>query len=190
MTEEAKRDRSVSTAWANVVGIGLFVPVVGFPALLWNLIWDSSLLIAVYDLLVNYPLYVFAGFPVLIVIHEMLHGLTWRWLSKVKRSDIRYGFQWKTLTPYVHLKVPIRINPYRWGTAMPGLVLGVLPSIVGLMFQLDAMFLVGLFMTAAAGGDMLILFLLRKEKATVLIEDHPSRAGCYVLDNPDTRAIL
>jgi len=38
-----------------------------------------------------------------------------------------------------------------------------------------------MMMTAAAGGDMMILWLLRKDKSPVLVEDHPSEAGCYVL---------
>jgi hypothetical protein len=39
----------------------------------------------------------------------------------------------------------------------------------------------GLFVLAA-GGDLLILLLVRNVGATCLVEDHPIRAGCYVLE--------
>jgi hypothetical protein len=44
------------------------------------------------------------------------------------------------------------------------------------------LFWFGLVHTAAAGGDWLILWLIRKLKAGRLVEDHPTNAGCYVLE--------
>lgn len=35
---------------------------------------------------------------------------------------------------------------------------------------------------SSAGGDWLILWLIRNVKAGSLVEDHPSKAGCYVLE--------
>jgi hypothetical protein len=43
------------------------------------------------------------------------------------------------------------------------------------------LFWFSLIHTAAAGGDWLILWLIRGVKAGSLVEDHPSNAGCYVL---------
>jgi len=36
--------------------------------------------------------------------------------------------------------------------------------------------------TAGAGGDFLILWLTRHVKAGMQVEDHPTNAGCYVLE--------
>jgi catechol 2,3-dioxygenase-like lactoylglutathione lyase family enzyme len=34
--------------------------------------------------------------------------------------------------------------------------------------------------TMAAGGDFLIINLIRKEKSSALVQDHPTEAGCYI----------
>lgn len=37
--------------------------------------------------------------------------------------------------------------------------------------------------TAAAGGDWLILWRKRNVKANSKVEDHPTNAGCYVIES-------
>lgn len=182
-TNYQRIDRSISMLWANIISIALFFPIFLIPTILFVWIWDVNAITTAFDKFIEQPLVLLLGFLVLIILHELLHGLTWQWLGGVSRGKIEYGFKWKTLTPYAHLKVPIRINPYRWGAAMPGLIFGVLPVIVGLALGNGLIFISGLFMTAVAGGDMVILYLLRKDKNTVLVEDHPNNAGCYVLVN-------
>jgi len=61
-----------------------------------------------------------------IVVHEAIHGLTWQAAAE-GGSTVEYGIKWKTRTPYAHLKRPVTARAYRWGTAMPGLVLGAVP---------------------------------------------------------------
>lgn len=39
----------------------------------------------------------------------------------------------------------------------------------------------GLFFILAAGGDILILWLLRNVKSSSFVQDHPTRVGCYIL---------
>ena len=65
---------------------------------------------------------------------------------------------------------------------MPGLVVGLLPSLVGIATGNGWIMLFGLFFTFAAGGDLLVLWLIRKVDAKVLVEDHPTNAGCYVYE--------
>ena len=42
------------------------------------------------------------------------------------------------------------------------------------------LFVFGFFFTFAAGGDFLILWLLRKEKDTYMVQDHPKKIGCII----------
>jgi hypothetical protein len=69
---------------------------------------------------------------------------------------------------------------------MPGLLLGIAPSIAGVISGSAVLAAFGLLFTIAAGGDFLILWLLRGVHAGALVEDHPERAGCYVLSSYDT----
>jgi hypothetical protein len=88
----------------------------------------------------------------------------------------------QSLTPYAHLKEPIEVNAYRWGAFMPGLVLGLLPALVGILTGNGFLIAFGLLFVSAAGGDLLILWLIRKVPAGRMVEDHPTNAGCYVLE--------
>ena len=97
-------------------------------------------------------------------------------------SSIKFGFQWKTLTPYAHIKEPVEVNVYRIGAFMPGFILGILIYFISLIFGDGNLFWFSVIHTTAAGGDWLILWLIRNVKACALVEDHPTNAGCYVLE--------
>lgn len=115
-----------------------------------------------------------------VIAHELLHGLTWGYFGRKSLTALKFGVHWKTLTPYAHCTEPLTIEAYRAGTLAPGLALGVLPAMVGL-FQGDAaLFTYGVLFTLAAGGDLLVLWLLRSAPGGSLVEDHPHRVGCYV----------
>ena len=115
-----------------------------------------------------------------VVGHELLHVWAWRLAGRVPKDTVRLGFQWKTITPYAHCTVPMAARAYRIGAMTPGIVLGVLPALIGLALGGGVVFLFGLLFTLAAGGDALILWLLRDVPPEWLVEDHPTRAGCLV----------
>ena len=178
--EYTKIDKSISMLKANIISI-VVLPVFSIPLLLFAWIWDLDRLFTGFSAILGRPFFLFLGFILLIVGHELLHGLTYQILASENRGNIEYGFQWKTLTPYAHIKEPIGIRIYRWGTAMPGLVLGILPMLAGLVLGSGVSLVIGVFMTYAASGDMMVLYLLRDIKSPAVVEDHPTRAGCYVL---------
>jgi hypothetical protein len=74
------------------------------------------------------------------------------------------------------------IFPYRIGAAAPGFLLGIIPWLISLFNGSLLLFFFGLAYTSAAGGDFLVLWLLRPVKPNTLVEDHPSNAGCYVYE--------
>jgi hypothetical protein len=117
-----------------------------------------------------------------IVIHELIHGISWMLFGHKHLSEIKFGFQWKTFTPYAHLKEPVEVNAYRLGAFLPGFILGILTYILSLILGDGNLFWFSLFHTSAAGGDWLILWLIRNVKAGMQVEDHPTNAGCYVLE--------
>jgi hypothetical protein len=120
--------------------------------------------------------------------HELLHGLAWKWATGKPWSTIRFGFQWKTVTPFAHCTEPMNVRSYRIGAATPGLLIGVLPVLAGLIGGNGSLFIYGLVFTAAAGGDAIILLTLRGEAGHRLVVDHPSRAGCLVVPEEDEGA--
>jgi hypothetical protein len=175
---ENKRDLSISMAQADLVVLFISIPLVvlqfagflllhGMQALRPS--WSTALLIIA----------VLFG----VVLHELIHGLSWAIFAKKPFSAVSFGIQWQTLTPYAHLKEPVEVNAYRLGALMPGFILGIMTYISSLIWGNGDLFWFSLIHTCASGGDWLILWLLRHVKSAAQVEDHPTNAGCYVLES-------
>jgi len=67
-----------------------------------------------------------------IVAHELLHALTWALASALRHDHLRFGVNWRYLMPFAHPTAPLTARAYALGSAAPGLVLGVVPGVVGL----------------------------------------------------------
>jgi hypothetical protein len=173
-------DRSISMVAANGYALALTAPVLlalgGAFVLAWGgeALWGGVL--AFFAPAVFFPALVLG-----ILAHEGLHGLAWRRAARLPPGSVMYGFQWKTITPYAHAKVPMAARAYRIGAAVPGIALGIFPTLLGIATGHGALAVFGLFFTLAAGGDAAILWLLRGVPAATPVMDHPSRAGCYVV---------
>jgi len=177
MNELQKRDVSISMAKATLFGTLIAIPV------------------AVAQFSVFYAIHGAAGFepkwniPSLLVLilagillHEVIHGVSWAMFGKKPLSAIKFGFMWKTLTPYAHIRESLEVNAYRLSAFMPGLVLGIIPYLLALFTGSGDLFWFSLLHTTAASGDWLILWIIHTIKPGSLVEDHPTNAGCYVLE--------
>jgi hypothetical protein len=173
-------DLTISLARANtLVGI-MTLPLVGLLLVLYRLLSlavagraDSPSLGAVVALLVA----VLPG----IFVHEAIHGAAWRAFGRLGRGRVEFGFQRRTLTPYAHALDPMPAAAYRLGAVLPALLLGVAPYAAGIVLGNLPLALFGILFIAAAGGDFLVLWLLRNVSGRAMVQDHPSRAGCIVL---------
>lgn len=183
-TTAGKEDLSVSMARANVVGPLLVLPPVLALYLAYGALWGFGFRLKIGGLGDLVALYAVGALAFVsgVVAHELLHGLSFVLIGGQPLGDVKLiGFQRETLTPYSHCKVPVGARVYRWAVAMPGLVLGVAPSLLGIATGDGRVMLFGLFFLFAAAGDALILWLIRAVGSDKLVEDHPERAGCYVI---------
>ena len=145
-----------------VVPLVPFVFLYGMPAL-----WGN---INVFGLIL--------GFIVLIVGHELVHAIGWKFTSGLPWRRFSFGVLWRVLAPYCHAKDPMALTPYRIGAVLPLFVTGILPWLVGLI-QADAtLTIVGALLISGAIGDIYVLWVLRDLSTRALVQDHPSRAGC------------
>jgi hypothetical protein len=117
-----------------------------------------------------------------VAIHEGLHIVGFRWIAKVPFSQLKVGFKWEYLTPYAHCKVPVPARAYRWAVMLPGIILGVLPALIGLSTGTGILTLAGTFLFAAAGGDIAVLWAIRDVQYDAMVLDHPERVGCLILE--------
>ena len=174
-----KHPLTLSLLTANLLSLLMILPV-AFLAWPYIELWSWERLAASWGSLNLGKLA--AVFIIGVIAHELLHGLGWMIFGKIPVTMINYGFHLKTLTPYAHCTKPLPVRAYRWGVIMPGLVLGIVPCIIGIVSGNASIMLFGQFFTLAAGGDVLILWLLRHIKPGQMVEDHPSAVGCYVID--------
>lgn len=123
---------------------------------------------------------ILAGFVALILAHEGVHALAWKYASGLPWSAFTFGILWKTLTPYCHAKQPMSIRAYRIGAAAPGIVTGVLPYAVALFLGSPALLIVSALLISGAAGDVYILWLLRDVPDEARVKDHDTNAGAWV----------
>ena len=117
-----------------------------------------------------------------IVLHELMHGITWAFYAPSGWKSISFGFLWKMLTPYCHCDEPMHISGYMMGAMMPCVVLGIIPSIVAMFIGNLPLLAWGVFFISAAAGDIWMTWLLTKENPKSMVLDHPSEAGFYIID--------
>jgi hypothetical protein len=158
----------------NLIALLMIIPITAMIFLPYVLIWDYETFKTSKEIFDDYFLYVLIGG---IIIHELLHGLPWGYFASNGLKSIKFGVKWKFLTPYCHCKEPLKVKHYKIGGAMPLIVMGIIPSITGIITGHGGILSFGIFFTWAAGGDIIALFMLRKLDGNVYISDHPEKMG-------------
>lgn len=115
-----------------------------------------------------------------IVLHELIHGITWALFLKDGFKSIKFGIIREYLTPYCHSKGPMKIKHYLLGAIMPAIVLGIVPAVLGVILGNLWLTIFGVVFTTAAIGDFMVINFLKNENMNHYAQDHPSEAGCYV----------
>lgn len=176
-------ERVIDFDKAQVGAILYFVPFAILLGVPYVLLWTNQLSKPYLKPLLRNPenwLYAVLAFFIGIVIHELLHGLSWSLFAKRGLRSMKFGIFWKQLMPYCHCKEPLKVKQYIFGTLMPGIILGIIPSVVAIIIGNLALLLFGLFFTYAASGDFMIVNLLLKEPMDELVGDHATKIGCMI----------
>ena len=120
----------------------------------------------------------------LIIMHELIHGLTWSFFTKNRFRSISFGVIWKSLNPYCTCNEPLSKSHYIAGLLMPWLLLGIIPCIIAVFIHSRFLMYIGVIMTLSAGGDLLILqmILSHKTNGSALYLDHPTDIGLVCLE--------
>lgn len=178
--ESTKTDVSISGWAANIIAL-IFMPVIGLLVLIpYWLIWGEIPVLNQINSL-GQGVVVLVSIVVSVVIHEGLHGLGFVQFGKLPWSAVEFGFHWKAFAPYAHCESEMTARAYRGSVFLPGLILGILPSLAGLIIGNGWVVAYGVLMLMAAGGDFIILWVIRAVPATAIVVDHPSRPGCSIL---------
>jgi hypothetical protein len=172
-------DLSVGMLAANLLTVVAAGPPAVLLGMAFALRWGAGPLVAgIYGLLTPLGLLLLLGG---IVAHELIHAVAWATAARRPLSAIEIGVRWRSLAPYAHPRAPVTARAYRIGAVMPMLALGLAPALVAIGNGMPRLMAWGMFFVFTAGGDLLVLWLIRRVPAGRLIEDHTDRVGCRVL---------
>ena len=178
-----KTDLTIGIVRANLVVLLIAIPVVALGVLLF--MWKNSTAAHLPD--PQRAILLLVLIVVLIVVHELIHGITWSMFTERHFKDIEFGFMKEYFTPYCTCLVPLSKKHYILGALMPGILLGVVPTALGILLGSPLLFWTGIVMLLSAGGDIMIVMKLlafkkQNESTEVLIYDHPTQAGSVIFE--------
>lgn len=177
MIEDNNRiEYTMGVGKANIIAFFMIFPILLIFFLPYYFIWEIDSLEIGIKLLMKYGLLiVLSG----IVVHEFLHGITWSFFATKGFKSIKFGVNWKWLTPYCHCKEGLKVKHYMLGGIMPLLVMGIIPAIIALFIGNGSLLVFGIFFIWAAGGDIISFFMLIRLDQDAIVFDHPDKLGFY-----------
>ena len=174
-----RRNLTINMGFANVFSVVLLIPLFVISYGLYYLVH--------HDLgfsKVNLIVFV-VSFIVLIVVHELIHGICWSIFTPNHFKDVRFGLMKPSMTPYCTCLVPLKKSHYIFGSVMPLILLGIVPIIIAIVADNPTLLFIGVLMSASAAGDILIIWNLARYKSSaneVGYMDHPTEAGNVVFE--------
>ena len=171
---------TLSIEKASMRALLLIIPILLVYALPFYLVWGKNVLVA---LRFRSILFLFLFIVIGIVTHELLHGVVWAIFSKRGFRSIHFGIKWEYFTPYCHCTESLKVWQYVLGGLAPLFFMGFLPAIYAMCTGNALWMFYAIFFSAAAGGDIQAVWILRKFKSNQMIKDHPEELGFIVLDN-------
>jgi hypothetical protein len=185
-----KEMKTIDLVKANLYAILGFFPIIVFYFVPFYLIWKDKFSISYLKNVgksasenmngLSSSLIILIALIVGLVLHELIHGLTWSFFTKNGFKSMKFGILLKMLTPYCHCKEPLKVKQYIIGAIMPAFVLGFLPAVYSIITGNIPVMIFATVFTVAAIGDFMIINLLLNEDGNSMVLDHPSEAGCYI----------
>lgn len=176
-----RKELTVSIVKANIFAVALLIPllILGFGLLLLCGPDRGESLRSLN------PLLFLVLFVALIVVHELIHGLSWSIFTPRHWKDVEFGFMKQYLTPYCTCRVPLAKGQYIFGALMPLVLLGLIPMVAGILTGSISLMLLGVVMTDSAAGDILIVWKIlryRSDAGEIVYVDHPTQAGGVIFE--------
>ncbi|KAJ53706.1 hypothetical protein BD780_002951 [Clostridium tetanomorphum] len=86
----------------------------------------------------------------------------------------------KGFMPYAHCKKAISIKVYKFGVLLPTIILGFIPTLLGIILENSNLAAIGTLMIAMGSGDFMIFWIIKNLPNVALVSDHPVKPGCVV----------
>lgn len=120
------------------------------------------------------------------IVHRLLHALGYFLFGHLTRPDIVLQSNSKILIPFVNFRLPIGLSSHRRAILFPGVVLGIIPILAGLVFNMFLVLLWGVIQLVASIGDFTLAWKIRRlsfraVSREISIIGHPAKTGSYIM---------
>lgn len=109
-------------------------------------------------------------------LHELIHGVFCILFTKDFNS-INFGIAPKQMMLYCQCKKPLYVNHYLLMLFAPFFILGMIPFIISLYFEIFFAVIFGYISSVAAVGDLYIIYLVLKNYQKKYVQDSPQDIG-------------
>src|SRR5690606_33751740 len=89
------------------------------------------------------------------LLHEVIHAIFFAIFSRNGLRSVSFGINWQHLAPYVNCPEALTVRQYAIATLMPGIALGLIPSLYATVSGAGWFLVFGVFFTAGSAGDFL-----------------------------------
>jgi hypothetical protein len=195
--DDNRKEVVINIIWANCFGLIVLIISVIIFGVPFFLLWGEKFS----NIKINSPVsnsperiflalrnsgFIFLIFILLIITHELIHGLFFAIFSKNRLKSIKIGIMpaRKLFSPYCNCKEKLEINHYRIAVIMPLVLMGIIPAVIAVCVGKIITLFWSILMVTAAGGDILIFLKTLKERKKSWILDHPSEVGYYIYRSP------
>lgn len=184
-----RHDVTTSLLKANILGVLLTLPFIAAFAAGY---YFRNGGFGIRKMLHDQPVMYFVSLAIIIIsmiplaaVHEFIHGSSWALGAENGRSDIEYGYQKETFTPYCYCRSPLSKPIYIFGSLMPMMTLGVLLGIISIFTGSLIVLAIAALQTMGGAGDILVssmLMLYKTSGKDVVLMDHPNECGLIVFE--------
>jgi ABC-type multidrug transport system fused ATPase/permease subunit len=175
----------------SLLSIVYSLPLALIMLIIYRTIWPESIMIidvyfenlkplnnTVSVLKALFPMFViFIG----VIIHEFIHILFFVFFNQNGWATVKVGFKMKTFTPYAHCSEPIKLRHYVITSALPGIILGLIPFVISLIIGNPWLWVFSLVLSIGAIGDFIIISKTRHIGLNKYVLDHTHKAGFIVI---------
>lgn len=137
------------------------------------------------DFIIDINLFSFILIFVWLVLHELLHGIGFLSLGKVKGANVVFGAELEKGIFYCMCKEKISKLNILVALVLPLLLIGIIPYIIGLCINNNLLILLGVFNISGSVGDLLMIIDIILMPKDILYLDLDDTTSFTILSKDD-----
>ncbi len=183
--QQITRYRVLTTRQKRIGHVTLNLLLAALVFIPFHALWGANVL---WDVIRNSMHWVLLAIFGSFYLHEALHALGFMIFAGVARKSIHIKMNWKIFSFETECDVPMTARSYRWSALLPGIVLGVIPAVVSLIYGYGWLAIFSMLALHCAVSDILQVWVIRdfRHSDMVALILDPTDAGPR--DNSDNVA--